>query len=48
MADILYCVLRVADHYDVDVEEAHLTARRAEWQLLRPDTMPPWVTATEP
>lgn len=30
LADIPYCVLRLADHYDVDLEKAHLTAREAE------------------
>jgi NTP pyrophosphatase (non-canonical NTP hydrolase) len=42
LADILYCVLRLADHYSVDLEEAHLTAREAEWRYLKQEGMPPW------
>jgi NTP pyrophosphatase (non-canonical NTP hydrolase) len=42
IADILYCVMRIADHYDVDIENAHVAARTAEWASLRPGTPPPW------
>jgi NTP pyrophosphatase (non-canonical NTP hydrolase) len=43
LADILYCVMRVADEYGIDLEAAHLDARRAEWQYLFPGATPPWV-----
>jgi NTP pyrophosphatase (non-canonical NTP hydrolase) len=42
LADILYCVMRVADVYEVDLAEAHLAARAAEWAYLFPGDAPPW------
>ncbi|HEY3110933.1 MAG TPA: hypothetical protein VGL23_19405 [Chloroflexota bacterium] len=30
LADILYCVVRLADHYRVDLERAHVAARERE------------------
>lgn len=30
LADILYCVIRIAEHYQIDLEAAHITARRRE------------------
>jgi NTP pyrophosphatase (non-canonical NTP hydrolase) len=30
LADILYCLIRIADHYHIDLEQAHLKARREE------------------
>lgn len=30
LADILYCLIRIAEHYHIDLEEAHLQARRNE------------------
>jgi len=47
LADILYCALRLADHYGVDLEEAHLTAREAEWRYLHQEGTPPWTAATD-
>ena len=39
LADILYCLIRVAEHYGIDLEEAHLKARRSELKSLgkKPD-----------
>lgn len=37
LADILYCLIRVADHYHIDLEEAHLQARRNELRYLGRD-----------
>lgn len=34
LADILYCVIRVAEHYQIDLEQAHLQARRKEMAYL--------------
>lgn len=34
LADILYCLVRIAGHYQIDLEEAHLQARRREMQYL--------------
>lgn len=34
LADILYCLIRIADHYHVDLEQAHLQARRKEFTYL--------------
>jgi NTP pyrophosphatase (non-canonical NTP hydrolase) len=42
LADILYCVMRVADHYQVDLAEAHVRARTAEWHYVCPDVPVPW------
>ncbi len=30
LADILHCVIRIAEHYQIDLEAAHVTARRQE------------------
>jgi NTP pyrophosphatase (non-canonical NTP hydrolase) len=30
LADILYCVIRIAEHYQIDLEAAHIRARRRE------------------
>jgi len=35
LADILYSVIRLADHYDIDLETAHINARKGEDKLLR-------------
>ena len=45
LADIMYCVMRVAEHYGIDLEAAHVKARTAEWRLLRPDAPVPWASA---
>jgi len=42
LADILYCLLRIADRYSVDLAAAHRRARGREWQLLEGSTPPPW------
>lgn len=34
LADILYCLIRVAEHYHIDLEQAHLQARRKEMDYL--------------
>src|SRR5688572_30118492 len=34
LADIFYCVIRLADHYGIDLEQAHLAARGKEWAHL--------------
>lgn len=34
LADILYCVIRVADYYGIDLEEAHVRARERELEYL--------------
>ena len=34
LADIFYCVIRVAEHYHIDLEQAHLEARRSELRSL--------------
>jgi len=34
LADILYCLIRVAEHYGIDLEEAHLKTRRSELKSL--------------
>lgn len=34
LADILYCLIRIGDHYAVDLEAAHLQARRDELRYL--------------
>lgn len=34
LADILYSLIRLADHYGIDLEEAHLEARRNELKSL--------------
>jgi NTP pyrophosphatase (non-canonical NTP hydrolase) len=35
LADILFCLIRIADHYKIDLEKAHLRARRRELGYLR-------------
>jgi hypothetical protein len=34
LADILHCVMRVAEHYHIDLEEAHVNARRSELRYV--------------
>lgn len=34
LADILYCLIRIAEHYHIDLEEAHLRARRQEMRYI--------------
>ena len=34
LADIFYCIIRLAEHYNIDLAEAHLKARRAELKSL--------------
>lgn len=34
LADILYCVIKIAEHYKINLEEAHLKARREELKSL--------------
>jgi len=34
LADILHAVFRIADHYDIDLEAAHVAARRREMAYL--------------
>jgi hypothetical protein len=47
-ADLFYCILRLADHYEIDLEAAHLSARRPEWTYLHAGAAPPWESPTEP
>jgi NTP pyrophosphatase (non-canonical NTP hydrolase) len=35
LADILYAVIRIARHYRIDLEQAHLDAREGEDRYLR-------------
>lgn len=35
LADILYSVIRIADYYDIDLEQAHIKARQSEDTLLK-------------
>jgi NTP pyrophosphatase (non-canonical NTP hydrolase) len=37
LADVLYCLIRIAEHYHVDLEQAHLQARRKELRALGQD-----------
>lgn len=39
LADILYCLIRIAEHYHIDLEAAHVQARRKEMRYigLEPD-----------
>ena len=37
LADILYCLIRIAEHYQIDLEQAHLEARRKELRYLGQD-----------
>jgi NTP pyrophosphatase (non-canonical NTP hydrolase) len=34
LADVLYCLIRVAEHYHIDLEQAHLEARRQEMRYI--------------
>jgi NTP pyrophosphatase (non-canonical NTP hydrolase) len=34
LADVLYCLIRISDHYGIDLESAHFAARRAEMRYL--------------
>ena len=34
LADILYCLIRIAEHYHIDLEAAHIQARRQEMRYL--------------
>lgn len=34
LADILYCLIRIADHYQIDLEKTHLQARKRELRYL--------------
>jgi NTP pyrophosphatase (non-canonical NTP hydrolase) len=34
LADILYCLIRIAEQYQIDLEQAHLQARRKEMAYL--------------
>ncbi len=34
LADILYCLIRIAAHYKIDLEAAHIRARRKEMHYL--------------
>jgi NTP pyrophosphatase (non-canonical NTP hydrolase) len=34
LADILYCLIRVSDHYGIDLESAHVDARRREMRYV--------------
>lgn len=34
LADILYCLIRISDHYRIDFESAYLMARRNEMRYL--------------
>src|SRR5258705_7299159 len=34
LADILYCVIRIAEHYQIDLEAAHIRARRNEMRYV--------------
>jgi NTP pyrophosphatase (non-canonical NTP hydrolase) len=41
LADILYCLIRIADHYGIDLARAHIKARQAELDyLVRRDASP--------
>ena len=35
LADILYCVIRIAGHYGIDLEEAYVAARERELDYLK-------------
>ena len=35
LADVLYAIIRLAKHYDIDLEKAHLKARKAEDRFLK-------------
>jgi uncharacterized protein YabN with tetrapyrrole methylase and pyrophosphatase domain len=35
LADILFCVISLAKHYNIDLEEAHIAARKEEDEFLK-------------
>ncbi len=35
LADIMFALVRIADHYDIDLEEANLKARQIEDKFLK-------------
>lgn len=35
LADILYAIIRIAKHYDIDLLESHIRARKAEDEFLK-------------
>ncbi len=35
LADLLYVIIRLADHYEIDLEEAHIKAREKEDIFLK-------------
>lgn len=34
LADILYCLIRIAEHYQIDLQAAHIRARRNELRYI--------------
>jgi NTP pyrophosphatase (non-canonical NTP hydrolase) len=34
LADIFYCLIRIAEHYKIDLEAAHVEARRKEMRYV--------------
>ena len=34
LADVLYCLIRIAEHYQIDLEAAHIRARRNELRYI--------------
>ncbi len=35
LADVLYAIIRLAKHYEIDLEQAHIKARKAEDKFLK-------------
>ncbi len=35
LADILYAIIRIAKHYNIDLEKAHIDARKKEDEFLK-------------
>ncbi len=35
LADLLFMVIRIADYYDIDLEKAHIAARKGEDKYLK-------------
>lgn len=35
LADLLYVIIRLSDHYDIDLEKAHIDAREKENSFLK-------------
>ncbi|KKQ97785.1 MAG: hypothetical protein UT24_C0012G0097 [Candidatus Woesebacteria bacterium GW2011_GWB1_39_12] len=35
LADLLFMVIRIADYYDIDLEKAHINARKGEDKYLK-------------